>query len=54
MLKMKNLFKNDREHRKVIQPQLNLLPFTFFYFNYKLMPIMINEVFQNFQMSFKS
>lgn len=45
---MKNLFKNDREHCKVIQRQINLLSFTFFYLNYKLMPIMINEVFQNF------
>jgi len=39
---------------KSIQPQINFISFIFFYFNYKLMPIMIIEVFQNSQMTSKS
>lgn len=37
-----------------IQPQINFICFTFFYSNYKLMPIMIIEVLQNSQMCSKS
>lgn len=37
-----------------IQPQINFISFTFFYFHYKLMPVTIIEVLQNSQMSSKS